>query len=126
MKLAAADGRLTSPGTPLPRGLALFLGGFALLNLLGSLRSADFDANLWWIDLRLLPQAVANPLLLVSAVCLIGFAIWPPRSVWRRFLTIACLGALGVAALANTVQFYVLLARSAVRAGHSHSAVASH
>ena len=101
----------------LPRGLALFLGGFSLLNVLGSLRSAGFDANLWWIDLRLIPRAVANPLLLVSAVCLIGLAFWPPRSTWRRLLTIACLGALGIAALLNTVQFYALLARETVRAG---------
>jgi uncharacterized SAM-binding protein YcdF (DUF218 family) len=101
----------------LPRGLALFLGGFSLLNVLGSFRSAGFDANLWWIDLRLLPHAVASPLLLVSAVCLIGFAIWPPRSAWRRLLTIACLGALSIAALVNAVQFYGLLARETVRAG---------
>ena len=101
----------------LPRGLALFLGGFSLLNLLGSVRCAGFDANLWWIDLRLLPRAVANPLLLVSAVCLIGFAIWPPRSTWRRLVTMACLGALSIAALVNTVQFYGLLAQETVRAG---------
>src|ERR1017187_2635134 len=90
----------------LPRGLALFLGGFSLFNLLGSIRYAGFDANLWWIDLRFVPQAIANPFLLVSAVCLIGFAVRPPRSVWRRCLTIACLGALGIATLVNTVQFY--------------------
>ena len=101
----------------LPRGLALFLGGFSLLNVLGSLRSTGFDANLWWIDLRLVPRAVANPLLLVSAVCLVGFAIRPARSVWRRSLTIACLGALSIAALTNTVQFYGLLAHQAVRTG---------
>ena len=40
----------------LPRGLALFLGGFALVNILGGLRSAHFDANLWWIDLRGCPR----------------------------------------------------------------------
>jgi vancomycin permeability regulator SanA len=33
------------------------------------------------------------------------------------FLTISCLGALGTAALVNTVQFYDLLARETVRAG---------
>jgi vancomycin permeability regulator SanA len=101
----------------LPRGLALFLGGFSLLNVLGGFRRAGFDANLWWIDLRSVPGAIANPLLLVSAVCLMGFAVWPPRSVWRRSLTIACLGALSVIALMNTVQFYGLLAHHAVRAG---------
>jgi vancomycin permeability regulator SanA len=101
----------------LPRGLALFLGGFTLLNVLGSLRCAGFNANLWWIDLRILPREVANPLLLVSAVCLAGFAICPALSLWRRYLTIACLGVFSIAALANTVQFYSLLARQTVRAG---------
>ena len=100
-----------------PRGLALFLGGFSLLNVLGGFRRAGFDANLWWIDLRFVPRVVAEPLLLISAVCLIGFAIWPTRSVWRRSLTIGCLGVLSVAALMNTVQFYGLLAHQTVRAG---------
>ena len=101
----------------MPRGLALFLGGFALVNLLGGLRCAGFDANLWWIDLRFVPPALANAFLLVSAICLIGFAICPPRVVWRQFLTIACVGVLGVVALVNTVEFYGLLARQALRAG---------
>jgi vancomycin permeability regulator SanA len=99
------------------RGLALFLGGFALLNVVGSLRSAGFDANLWWIDLRFLPHAVANLILLVSAACLVAFAIWPPRSAWRRWLTIACLVVLGIVALMNTAQFYGLVARHTVHAG---------
>ena len=101
----------------LPRGMALFLGGFALLNVLGNSRCAGFDANLWWIDLRFVPRAVASPLLLVSALCLTAFAVYPPRSVWRRSLTVACLGALGIVTLVNTVQFYDLLARHVVRAG---------
>ena len=101
----------------LPRGLALFLGGFALLNILGGLRSAHFDANLWWIDLRTLPPAVVTPLLLVSSACLVGFAVCPPQSAWWRVLILGCVGALGVMAVANTAQFYVLLARRAVCPG---------
>ncbi len=101
----------------LPRGLALFLGGFALLNLLGGLRSAHFDANLWWIDLRALPPTIATPLLLISSVCLVGFAVWPPQSVWWRSLTIGCVGALGLVAVANTAQFYALLSHGWVSPG---------
>jgi len=37
------------------RAVALRLGGFSLLNLLGDLCYPHFDANLWWIDLRRLP-----------------------------------------------------------------------
>jgi vancomycin permeability regulator SanA len=101
----------------LARGLALFLGGFALLNLLGGLCCPYFDVNLWWIDLRSVPPAIATPLLLVAAVCLVGFAVWPPRSGWRRLLTIGCVGALGMVAVMNTAQFYGLLARGVVGAG---------
>ena len=98
----------------LPRGLALFLGGFALLNLLGDLRSARFDANSWWIDLRLLPDSLARLVLLVSAACVLGFGIRPPRSTWRQFLTAGCLVALLAGGLANVIQFYILLARHTV------------
>ena len=101
----------------LPRGLALFLGGFSLLNVLGEFRSSGFDANLWWIDLRGFPHSLASAFLLISAACLIGFGVQPPRSVWRRVVTFACVGLLGIAAVANTVQFYLLMARGAVGAG---------
>jgi vancomycin permeability regulator SanA len=99
------------------RGLALFLGGFALLNILGGLRSGHFDANLWWIDLRSFPLALVTPFLLVSSACLIGFAVWPPQSTWRRLLTSGCVGTLCGVAVANTVQFYALVLRGAVRPG---------
>src|SRR5207237_1333422 len=51
----------------IPRGLALFLGAFSILNVLGNLRSTGFDANLWWIDLRALPWWLANAVLFVCA-----------------------------------------------------------
>ena len=48
---SGAKGRLADfLGNALPRGLAMFLGGFTLLNLLGEFRLAGFDANLWWIE----------------------------------------------------------------------------
>jgi vancomycin permeability regulator SanA len=72
---------------------------------------------LWWIDLRGLPAVVATALLLVSSILLVGFALSPPCAVWRRTLTIAFAGVLGIAALANSAEFYALLARGAVHAG---------
>lgn len=98
------------------RGLALFLGGFALLNILGGLLTPHFDANLWWIDLRDFPRRLATPSLAVSSVCLVGFAVWPPRSFWGRCLILGCAGALGTVVLANTVEFYLLLSRGGVSA----------
>src|SRR6266850_8233377 len=95
----------------LPRGLALFLGGFALLNILGNVRAADFDANLWWIDLRAVPTWLSNTLLLISAFCLISFALRPQQSASRRLLTIVCIGLLGLVAALNAIEFYVLWIR---------------
>ena len=100
----------------LPRGLALFLGGFALLNVLGGFRFAGFDANLWWIDLRSFPHSLATTFLLLSALCLIGFGLRPPRSLWLRGLTSLCVALLGIACLLNTVQFYSLWGRGTVGA----------
>lgn len=101
----------------LPRGLALSLGGFTLLNILGGLRSAHFDANLWWIDLRSFRPTPATLFLLVSSACLVSFAVWPPRTIWRRLLTLGCVSALGAVSLVNIAQFYVLLARGIVHPG---------
>src|SRR5437016_5931893 len=78
----------------LPRGLALFLGGFSLLNLLGRFRSIRADENLWWIDLRWLPSTLANALLLLSTFGLLAFALRPSRSAWQRNLTLSCAGGL--------------------------------
>jgi vancomycin permeability regulator SanA len=98
----------------LPRGFALFLGGFSLFNLLGEFYSCGFDANLWWIDLRLLPSMAAKAMLLVSGICFVGFAFRPPRSVWRKTLTLSCASALGIATLFNAIECYALLARGAI------------
>jgi vancomycin permeability regulator SanA len=101
----------------LPRGLALFLGGFALLNIFGSFRVAGFDANLWWIDFRAVPTWLSNALLLLSAFCLISFSFRPQQSAFRRLLTIACLSVLVFVAALNAIEFYVLWFRGSIRAG---------
>ncbi len=101
----------------IPRGVALFLGGFSLLNLLGHFRFARFDANLWWIDLHWFAQRPANIFLLVCSFCLFAFGVHPPRSAWRRWLTVGAVAALGIVALVNTAQLYFLLARGAVATG---------
>ena len=113
--------RTANPGEfflgALPRGLALFLGGFCLLNLLGALCVAHFDATLWWIDLYPVAPIAAKPLLMVAALFLVAFGARLPRSTWRRSLTGGLVGVLALAALANSVRFYVLLGRHSIRAG---------
>jgi vancomycin permeability regulator SanA len=101
----------------LPRGLALFLGGFALLNIFGNFRAPGFDANLWWIDLRAVPTWLTNLLLILSAFCLISFAFRPQQSASRRLLTIACIGVLGLVAALNAIEFYVSWIRGSIHAG---------
>jgi uncharacterized SAM-binding protein YcdF (DUF218 family) len=101
-------------GDILPRGLALFLGGFSLLNLAGQLRSERFDANLWWIDIRAFPQPWADGGLLLSAIVLVAYSLRPPRSGWRRALTIVCVALLAVGCLADSIVFYDLLLRQVV------------
>lgn len=95
--------------TPIARGLALFLGGFTLLNLAGDLRFRGPGANIWWIDFPLLPARLSQVLLALIAALLIAYAFVP--RVGRGRLAFACilLGAAILAALANGVTFYVLL-----------------
>jgi len=97
--------------------LALFLGGFSLLNLLGELRRTNFDANLWWIDLRWLPHSVAASLVAVSSLCLLVFGLGAPRSHWWRAFAAGCVGLLGLACAGNAVRFYTLMARGDIGVG---------
>jgi len=59
------------------RGIALLLGAFTLLNVASELRNPDFDANLWWIDLRFaLPQLV-RAAMLATGLLLLAFGVCP-------------------------------------------------
>ncbi len=69
------------------RGLAIFIGGFSLLNLAGELRHPGFDANLWWIDLRPLGPAVAHGFLGIAGALLLAYGIKTPQRMWRRAAT---------------------------------------
>ena len=55
----APGGRRAPPWTALVRGVALFLGLFSLLNCVQGAGGRSVEANLWWVDLRGLPVAVA-------------------------------------------------------------------
>lgn len=88
------------------RGLALFLGAFTLLNLAGD---SAFDVNLWWIDLWPLPRVIGITTLAAFAVAMIAYAFgkWHPITLG---LTIAML----IFAVANTIRYYVILARGEI------------
>jgi uncharacterized SAM-binding protein YcdF (DUF218 family) len=92
------------------RGIALFLGAFTLLNLLGDLRFAGASGNVWWIDFAPLPLPAARVLLALIAAELLWFALARPP----RVVTLAAVTAVFVAAVANAVIYYALLARGAI------------
>ena len=109
--------RLTGAGTGVARGLGLFLGAFALLNVVGELRHAGFDANAWWIDLRPLPPWVTRPLLLGAAFLLIAYA-WEPSCRRRRArATLGTTAGLLGFATANAIGFQLLAARGTIATG---------
>ncbi len=88
------------------RGLALFIAGFTLLALLGELRTPGFDANVWWIDLRPLPEPLAQVLLAATALLLLAFAVRPEMGAVRRGATAAAAFGLAAAALYDCGRFY--------------------
>ncbi len=91
------------------RAVALFLGIFSLVNLLGNLRHPGFDATLWWIDLRILPTPLPEIILTLASLCLLNFAIRPPTSTWLRRFTTVVVGFLAVTTVWNTLEYYSLL-----------------
>lgn len=97
--------------TPIARGLALFLGGFTLLNLAGDLRSSGAGANIWWIEFPLLPTAVSRFLLGAIAIVLVAYAVAPRVGTVRLRVAVALLGIAIVAAVINAIGFYALLAQ---------------
>ena len=105
------------PIAAVARGLALFCGAFTLLNVVGALRTPGFDENIWWIDLHLLPQAAALVFLVAAALTLVGYAVRPRMSRWRRAVTLVLAGLCAVATAGNGVDFYVLWSRGDFRPG---------
>lgn len=95
----------------------MFAGGFGLLNVLGKLRHAGFDANLWWIDLRPAPAWVTQASLAVTSLVLLAYAVRPAGGRWRRAVTVGVTLALLVLALSNAVGFFALAARGDIVAG---------
>ena len=69
------------------RGIALFLGLFGMLNLLGGLFQPQFDCNIWWIDMRPAGLWLSRAFLAAASILLMGFAVMPTMAVLRKQLT---------------------------------------
>lgn len=97
------------------RGLALLLGAFALLNVLGGIRNPGFDANLWWIDLRSASQVLNKLVMVATGLALVTFAVRPrfsPLAGWG--LSTLLVGLIGVAAM-NWWTFHRLVTQHVVQ-----------
>jgi len=95
----------------------LFIGGFSLLNLVGELRHAGFDANLWWIDLRPLAPWLSRSLLVMATVFLIAYGVRPSCRMWRRLATRGVVVLLLAIVGTNAVTFHTLAWRDSIAAG---------
>jgi vancomycin permeability regulator SanA len=88
------------------RGLSLFIGGFTLVSVYGSLRHAHADFTIWWVAVPALGRFVAGLLLALSAAALIGYAVAPRLRPWRLLLTVGLCIALAAITGWNGVGFY--------------------
>ncbi|HEX6158933.1 MAG TPA: YdcF family protein [Thermoanaerobaculia bacterium] len=97
------------------RGLALFLGGFTLLNLAGDLRSRTVSANIWWLDVWFLPGLAATVLMFALAAVMLLYAVRPKAGRIRRAVALPILLACALFALLNAAAFYGALSRGHIR-----------
>jgi len=99
---------------PVSRGLALFLGGFSLLNLLGELRFPGFDANHWWIDFRPVELVAVRIFLCIVSIFLLAYSLRPKLSAWRRKVTSILTAILLGITTWNILHFHILLNRGTI------------
>jgi uncharacterized SAM-binding protein YcdF (DUF218 family) len=100
------------------RILALFIGCFIAINLLGNLIWPGFDANVWWIHFAHgMPAWLVKSALGISAIALIAFAFQNRRRGQRSRIVAVVGAALAAVALMNAISFYWLLATGRIEAG---------
>jgi vancomycin permeability regulator SanA len=94
------------PATAVARGLALFIGGFTLVSVFGSLRHAHADFTIWWVAVPAFGRLVSGVLLVLIAVALLGYAVAPRMRPWRRWSTLGLCLTFAVITAWNGVGFY--------------------
>jgi vancomycin permeability regulator SanA len=90
------------------RVLAFSFGVLSLLNVLASLRNPAFDPNIWWIDLRFLPNVIAAALMLVAGALLVAHGLRPATDGWRRWASPRIVTIVGLVALWNAADYYLV------------------
>ena len=92
------------------RILALFIGLFIAINLLGNVFWPGFDANAWWIHFASwVPAWLARSSLAICATALVVFAFRLRRRGERSKFTACAAAGLAIVALINSINFYELL-----------------
>lgn len=97
------------------RGMALLLGAFTLLNVLGELRNPGFDANLWWIDLRFANVLLGRVAMFATGLLLVAFGVRPTFAPLQGMGLRSWLGLLMLVAAFNSWTFLRLVATGEVR-----------
>jgi uncharacterized SAM-binding protein YcdF (DUF218 family) len=116
MAAAPVAGPITRGDSILPGGvaalcarvLAFSFGALSLLNVLASVRHPAFDPNIWWIDLRSLPNVFAGALMVVVGTLLVAHGLRPAAEGWRRWTSVRIVTLLGLVALWNAVDYYLV------------------
>ncbi len=99
------------------RGIAFFIGGFSLLNILGQFRIEGFDADSWWIDFGSMKPAITRVLLAVVSLLLIVFTIKPNLPRRLRGIMDGLLLFLLVVCIYNSCVFFSLLKNGVISSG---------
>ena len=97
------------------RGVALFLGLFTIANVVGDLRFARANSNVWWLDFWPLPLVLQRVILLVLAAALIIHALSPVIARRTRLAGRAMLFLAAAAAVLSAIQYYGALGRKEIR-----------
>jgi vancomycin permeability regulator SanA len=98
------------------RGLALFVGVFTLVNVVGLWRQgADF--NIWWVGVPGVGQTIAGVLCLLVGSALVGYAVAPRMRRWRRWSTVALTLSFAAVTAWNGVDFYLTWGAGEIRPG---------
>jgi len=90
------------------RGLALFVGGFTLLSVVGSMRSEALDANIWWVAVPFVPRLASAALLAAVGAAFVAYAVAPRMRAWRRWPTLALFALFAAVAVYNAVDFFLV------------------
>ena len=110
---------------PITRGLCLFFGLFALLNVASCLMntSTATNLNMWWLDLTALAVTWGGhsyhfgfALEAAAGIAMVAWAIYPSKHAAQRIITCALTLLLTLAALQNAIVYWKTLGSGALYA----------